>query len=88
MIIGVILTIALLFLIPVVLRFMNVPEYDTYTPSNIFGRAGELVNRTFGLGNVIKESQQNNEYRGNLYYDTDGTETSLPEPITQDQYKL
>jgi hypothetical protein len=49
---------------------MKVPEYDVYTPTNIFSRAGELINGLFNLGNVIKQSQQNNEYRGNLYYDT------------------
>jgi hypothetical protein len=70
MIIGVVLTIVLLFLVPVVLRLMKVPKYDIYTPANIFGRAGELVNGLFNLGNVIKQSQENNEYRGNLYYDT------------------
>ena len=89
MIIGVILTIVLLVLVPVVLRLMKVPKYDVYTPSNIFSRAGELVNGLFNLGNVIKQSQQNNEYRGNLYYDTNGTtDTSLPQPIVNDQYSL
>ena len=70
MIIGVILTLILLFLIPTVLRFMNVPDYDVYTPKNIFSRAGVLINKVFQLGDIIKESQQNNEYRGNMYYDT------------------
>ena len=89
MIIGVILTIVLLFLVPVVLRLMKVPKYDVYTPSNIFSRAGELVNWLFSLGNVIQQSQQDNEYRGNLYYDTNWvSDSSLPEPITNDQYSL
>ncbi|MEI6673017.1 MAG: hypothetical protein WCL02_06970 [bacterium] len=44
MIIGVILTIILLFLVPLVLRLMKVPAYDVYTPVNVFSRAGELVN--------------------------------------------
>jgi hypothetical protein len=63
MIIGVILTIVLLFLVPVVLRRMKVPEYNLYTPPKIFGRAGDLVNGLFNLGNVIKQSQTNSEYR-------------------------
>lgn len=89
MIIGVVLTIILLFLVPVVLRVMKVPEYSVYSPVNIFGRAGELVNRVFNLGNVVKQSQQNNEYRGNLYYNTNGvTDTTSPQPITNDQYSL
>jgi len=70
MIIGVILTIVLLFLVPVVLRVMKVSKYEVYTPSNIFSRAGELVNGLFNLGNVIKQSQESNQYRGDLYYDT------------------
>lgn len=63
MIIGVILTILLLFMVPVVLRWMNVPQYDVYTPTNIFSRAGELVGGLFNLGNVIKQSQEQSEYR-------------------------
>src|SRR5574344_535911 len=63
MIIGVILTILLLFMVPVVLRWMNVPQYDVYTPTNIFSRAGELGGGLFNLGNVIKQSQEQSEYR-------------------------
>ncbi len=90
MIIGVILTIVLLFLIPVVLKRMKVPKYDVYTPTNIFSRAGELITWLFSLGNVIKQSQQNSQYRGELY---DGNVDSsangqIPEPITSDQYSL
>ncbi|MFA7718184.1 MAG: hypothetical protein WC875_05715 [Candidatus Absconditabacterales bacterium] len=70
MIIGVILTIVLLFLVPTVLKWMNVPKYNVYTPKNIFNKAGGVVNYIFNLGNVIKESQLQNEYRGNMYYDT------------------
>ncbi|MFA7298116.1 MAG: hypothetical protein WC010_00515 [Candidatus Absconditabacterales bacterium] len=89
MIIGVILTIVLLFLVPVVLRVMKVSKYEVYTPSNIFSRAGELVNGLFNLGNVIKQSQESNQYRGDLYYDTNGsTNTTLPQPIANDQYSL
>lgn len=89
MIIGVILTIVLLFLVPVVLRVMKVSKYEVYTPSNIFSRAGELVNGLFNLGNVIKQSQESNQYRGDLYYDTNwSTNTTLPQPIANDQYSL
>jgi formate hydrogenlyase subunit 3/multisubunit Na+/H+ antiporter MnhD subunit len=90
MIIGVILTIVLLFLIPVVLKRMKVPKYDVYSPTNIFSRAGELITGLFSLGNVIKQSQQNSQYRGELY---DGNVDSsangqIPEPITSNQYSL
>ncbi len=89
MIIGVILTIVLLVLVPTVLKRMNVSQYDVYTPTNIFSKAGELVNWLFGLGNVIKQSQQSNEFKGNLYYDTNSPSNgNVPAPITNDQYSL
>jgi len=87
MIIGVILTVLLLFLIPVVLRWMKVPQYDVYTPTNIFSRAGELVNKLFNLGNIIKESQSQSEYRGQPYENID-TSSELPAPIEEDAYSL
>ncbi len=88
MIIWVFLTVLLLFLIPTVLRWMRVPEYDVYTPSNIFSRAGELVNGLFDLGNVIKQSQENSQYHGQIYDGIDSSNSQLPEPITSDQYNL
>ncbi|MEI6774449.1 MAG: hypothetical protein WCL18_06795 [bacterium] len=89
MIIGVILTIVLLFLVPLVLRLMKVPKYDIYTPVNVFGRAGELVNSLFGLGNVIKQSQKSSQYNGQLNGNIDSSSNlDLPQPITNDQYNL
>ncbi len=88
MIIGVVLTILLLFLVPTVLRRMKVPEYDTYTPKNVFGRVGELVNGLFSLGNVITQSQKNSEYRGEFYENIDSSNTQMPQPITDDAYNL
>jgi len=89
MIIWVILTIVLLFLIPTILKRMKVPEYDVYTPTNIFGRAWELVNDLFNLGNVIQKSQQNSQYNGQLYQNIDSSSNSqLPQPITNDAYNL
>lgn len=87
MIIGVVLTIALLFLVPVVLGWMKVPESSTYTPANVFSRAWELVKSVFNLGNFIKQSQENSEYRWELYENID-SDTSLPQPITSDTYTL
>lgn len=92
MIIGIIFTIILLFLLPVLLKLMSVPRYQNYTPQNIFNRAGELINGAFKLWNFIKESQIDNEYRGNLYYDTDPNaiiDTSSPStPDTTSDYSL
>ena len=87
MIIGVILTIALLFMVPVVLRWMKVPQYDVYTPTNIFSRVGQLVNGLFDLGNIIKESQQQSEYRGQPYQNIDTSSDGL-QPIVNDSYNL
>jgi len=87
MIIGVILTIVLLLLVPLVLKRMKVPKYDVYTPTNIFSRAGELVNGLFNLGNVIQKSQQNSQYNGQLYQNiTPSSDTT--QPITNSQYNL
>ncbi|MCX6825323.1 MAG: hypothetical protein NTY80_03795 [candidate division SR1 bacterium] len=89
MIIGVILTVMLLFLVPTVLRRMKVPKYEVYTPSHIFSRAGELVNGLFNLGNVIKQSQQNSQYNGQIYQGTDSSSNSLsPQPLTNSSYNL
>lgn len=70
MLIGVILTVVLLLLVPTVLRWMNVPDYTVYSPKNIFGKAWELLNSVFKLGNVLQKSQLNNQYNGNMYYNT------------------
>ncbi len=88
MIIGVILTIVLLFLVPLVLRLMKVPKYDIYTPVNVFGRAGELVNWVFNLGNVIKQSQQNSQYNGQIYDTPTSSNSQLPETVPTNTYNL
>jgi len=49
---------------------MHIPGYDIYTPGNILNKAWDVLGTVFKLGDVVKESQQNNEYRGNMYYDT------------------
>ena len=88
MIIGVILTIVLLFLVPLVLRVMKVPEYNVYTPVNVFGRAGELVNGLFNLGNVIKQSQQNSQYNGQIYDTPSSSSSPLPQTTPSTTYTL
>lgn len=84
MIIGVVLTIVLLFLIPTVLKWMKVPEYDTYTPKNIFSRAGQLVSMLFDLGDIIQQSQEGSEYRGDMYYKLDTPEPTPTESFSDD----
>ena len=89
MIIGVVLTILLLLLVPVILRWMKVPKYDIYTPKNIFSRAGELMNWLFSLGNVISQSQQNSQTNGQLFDNGNpSSNITLPQPISNDTYTL
>lgn len=77
MIIGLILTFLLLFLVPTVLRFMNVPDYKNYSIVKVFRKSSELMWKFFDLGNVIKESQDLNKYRWQPYYNTDGINNNL-----------
>lgn len=88
MIIGVILTIFLLVMVPVVLRLMKVPKYDLYTPINVFGRAGELVNGLFNLGNIVKQSQENSQYKGQLFDTINPSSSQTPQPIPNTSYSL
>ncbi len=92
MIIGVVLTIALLLLVPLTLKWMKVPKYDVYTPVNIFSRAGELVNGLFGLGNFIKQSQLNSQYHAQPYEGTVDASSNVnvqtSQPTTNNQYSL
>ena len=67
---------------------MKVPKYDVYTPVNVFGRAGELVNGLFGLGNLIKESQQNSQYNGQLYDGNINSTSPTVDSVPTSQYSL
>lgn len=76
MVIGLILSIALLFAFPYVLKLMNIDVSNSYSPKQVFVRAGELLQKLTGLKEVIQKSQEDNQYRGNLYYKT--TPDTLP----------
>lgn len=84
MIIGIILTIVLLFLVPVVLKWMRVPAYDVYTTKNVFSKVWDLIRWAFDLWDIIQQSQQNSEYRGDFYYKLD----SSPQTSPQNDYSL
>lgn len=73
MIIGVILSLLLLFLVPTVLRAVNVPSYDNYSAKNVFVRVGDVINYILKFGNVVKKSQENNQVLWNPYYNPDST---------------
>lgn len=85
MIIGVIMTVLLLFLISPVLSLMNVPQHSMYNSKNIVNKAWDVLQYLFKLGNVIKKSQQESQYRGDMYFDT--TPDTLQEPASND-YQL
>ena len=51
MIIGLVLTIMLLFLGPQLLRLFNLDNYEVYTAKNIFVKIGDIVR---GVGVVLK----------------------------------
>lgn len=70
MIIGLILTFFLLFLIPTILRFMNIPDYKNYSIVKVFRKSSELMWKFFSLGSIIRDSQEQNQYRWQFYYDT------------------
>ena len=76
MIMGIILTIVLLFFFPLIFKFMNVQWYEIYSARNIFNKSWELIKSVSGLWNIIRESQQDMKYRGQLYYDTDSSPSS------------
>jgi len=77
MIIGLILTFLLLFLVPTVLRLMNVPDYKNYSIIKVFRKSSELMWKVFNVWNIIKESQDLNKYRAQPYYNIDGTNNNL-----------
>ncbi|MDD3262455.1 MAG: hypothetical protein PHR61_01305 [Candidatus Absconditabacteria bacterium] len=69
MVIGVILSIGLLISFPYVLKSMNVELTEDYSTKKVFNKAGELFKKIFEITRIVKESQLENEFRGNMYYD-------------------
>jgi formate hydrogenlyase subunit 3/multisubunit Na+/H+ antiporter MnhD subunit len=69
MIMWIFLTVFLLFMFPLVFKRMWLENYEEYNAKNIFNKWWELLNKTLQLKDVIKESQKENQYRNNLYYD-------------------
>jgi hypothetical protein len=56
MIIGVILTIFLLTVFPVIFRQLKVSGYEVYTAKNVFERAGDIINKLFQFGQVVRDT--------------------------------
>lgn len=47
---GIIVTIVLLFIFPILFKQMKVSGYQYYTAQNIFSRAGLIIKKIMGLG--------------------------------------
>lgn len=56
MIIGIILTIFLLTIFPVIFNQLKVTGYEVYTARNVFDRAGEIINKLFEFGKVVRDT--------------------------------
>lgn len=78
MILGMFFTIMFLFAAPTLLKFMHVQWAEKYTAKAIFSYMGKILSDIGSLGNIIKKSQEANQYNGTLYYDfSDDTTTWL-----------
>ena len=86
MIIGIIFTIVLMFIFPLIFKWMNVKWYENYSARNIFNRSWELIKYVFTLGDVIQESQKDMQYRGQLYYDTTTDPITPSDATTSSDY--
>lgn len=71
MIMGIFWAIFLLYVFPLVFKRMWLKNYEEYNAKNVFNKAWELLEKTLQIKDVIKKSQKENEYRNNLYYDSD-----------------
>jgi len=57
MILWVLLTIALLFIFPLIFKRMKFPNAEEYTARNIFGRAGEIIKSFWWMWTWLKDFQ-------------------------------
>ena len=71
MIMGIFFTVFLLFIFPLAFKRMWLEDYEEYSAKNIFNKAWELLEKTFQIKDIIKESQEENQYNDQLYYDDD-----------------
>ena len=68
MILGMFLTVMLIFVSPSLLKFMHLQGAENYTPRQIFTYMGKILGHLWKLGNFVKDSQVQNQYNGDLYY--------------------
>ena len=53
MIIGIILTIFLLTVFPIILKGLKVTGYEEYNAKNVFTRAGDIIDQLFKFGKLV-----------------------------------
>lgn len=82
MIMWIFLTVTFLFIFPLIFKWVWLDHAEAYTAKNIFNKAWELLSKTFQLKDVIKESQQQNQYRDQLYIDIDNQKNKYYEDYT------
>ena len=71
MIMWIFLTVVLLFLFPLIFRWIWLDNYDKYSAKNIFNKAWEVLSSVFELKDIIRDSQEQSKYNWQLYYPTD-----------------
>ncbi len=83
MIWGIILTIGLLFVFPLLFKWIGVEKPESYSASKIFERAGVILSKVSSVKNIIKESQNMNQTKGDLYYPNEKLE-----PFVEEDFEL
>ena len=66
---GLFLTVMVIFMSPTLLKFMNVQGAERYEARSIFVYMEKILTGLSKLGNIVTESQLNNQYNGDMYYD-------------------
>ena len=74
MILGIFLSVFLLFMFPLIFKRVGLDNHEEYTAKNIFNQAWTIINKTFQLKDIVRESQKKNQYDGNLYYEDNFSE--------------
>ncbi|MEI6426057.1 MAG: hypothetical protein WCO66_01770 [Candidatus Absconditabacteria bacterium] len=72
MLIGVVLSVLFLSILPLALKGVNI-ELKDYSTKSIFSRVGEVVQKAFQIGTIVKEGQTDNQYRGQPYINIDNS---------------
>ena len=71
MILWIFLTITFLFVFPIIFRLAWLDNPEVYTAKNIFNKAWDILSNVFKIKDVVRESQLDSQYRGDLYIDID-----------------